>query len=568
MANQFPEWTDEHIQFLKDNYLKMSDEEIGEILNKSKGGIKTKRSRLKLKHEKPLLTNKTNKKLNLYTEEVSKEQLVDIFNKIKRAPTKDDAKLYKMKPSRDWYVDKYGSIDNACVYFGLIEKPLSVEERMDISIVELREIAKELGRMPLCDEYLKMKDKGYSEYPLQKHYNMKYSEICDTYLSDFKIQESYKRCSVCEEIKLISDYGIDKNAPLGLRSSCRLCEYIKRTDELNIPENWNKEECMIIIDNILNEKITYINDLCEILNRNLEDIIELLNNYIKIGNKPLNVKVMCAYCGIEESKILSIYLKNKEYFCTYDCYWNYKREFEPKGEDHPSYNRIETKCDNCGCENKVIPFYIKKNIHNFCSQKCYWEFRSKYYVGERHNQFGIKKTVEQRRRMSIVTTARYTSGSFKRITKPQIGVDNILEELNIKYVNEYNCKYYAIDNYLSDYNLMIEVNGDYFHSNPLKFTELNQMQIKGITRDKRKRTYIKRYKEIDILYLWESDIKNKPELCRELILEYVNNKGILSNYNSFNYLLVEGKLVMNECIVIPYVDWDSTSINQLNKEIV
>ena len=170
--------------------------------------------------------------------------------------------------------------------------------------------------------------------------------------------------------------------------------------------------------------------------------------------------------------------------------------------------------------------------------------------------------------MSIVTTARYTSGSFKRITKPQIGVDNILEELNIKYVNEYNCKYYAIDNYLSDYNLMIEVNGDYFHSNPLKFTELNQMQIKGITRDKRKRTYIKRYKEIDILYLWESDIKNKPELCRELILEYVNNKGILSNYNSFNYLLVEGKLVMNECIVIPYVDWDSTSINQLNKEIV
>jgi len=136
------------------------------------------------------------------------------------------------------------------------------------------------------------------------------------------------------------------------------------------------------------------------------------------------------------------------------------------------------------------------------------------------------------------------------------------------FKNEYNCKYYAIDNYLPDHNLMIEVNGDYFHSNPLKFTELNMMQIKGITRDKRKRTYIKRYKEIDVLYLWESDINNKPGMCKELILEYVNNKGILSNYNSFNYSLVEEKLVLNKDIVVSYIDWDSVSINQLKKEIV
>lgn len=568
MANQFPEWTDENIQFLKDNYLNMSDEEIGIILNKSKGGIKTKRSRLKLKHEKPLLTSKTEEKLNLYTEEASKEQLVRIFNELKRIPTQDDAKLYKMKPSREWYVHKYGSVEKACACFGLIEKPLSVEERMDISIVELREIAKELGRIPFCDEYLAMKDKGYSEYPLQKHFNLKYSEICEEYLKDFKVQEGYKKCSVCGEIKLISDYGIDNDAPLGLRCSCRLCEYIKRIDQLNIVDDWTKEEFMIIIDNILNEKVTYINELCEILHRELEDIIDVLNNHIKIGNKPLNIKVKCAYCGIEESKTLSIYLKNKEYFCSYDCYWKFKKEFEPKGEDHPNYDRVKIKCDNCNKDIQVIPWNIENHQHNFCSQKCYWKFRSKYYIGEKHPQFGLKKTVEQKRKMSIITTARYTNGSFKRITKPQIGVNNILTELNMEYINEYNCKYYAIDNYLSDYNLMIEVNGDYFHSNPLKFSKLNTMQIKGITRDKRKRTYIKKYKEIDVLYLWESDINDNPEMCKELILEYVNNKGILSNYNSFNYSLVEEKLVLNKDIVIPYTDWDIKHINEIKKLVV
>jgi len=170
--------------------------------------------------------------------------------------------------------------------------------------------------------------------------------------------------------------------------------------------------------------------------------------------------------------------------------------------------------------------------------------------------------------MRIATVKSYENGTYKRRTKPQIKVDEILDDLNMVFKNEYNCKYYAIDNYLPDHNLMIEVNGDYFHSNPLKFTKLNTMQIKGITRDKRKRTYIKRYKEIDVLYLWESDINNKQEMCKELILEYVNNKGILSNFNSFNYSLVEGELLLNDDIIIPYIDWDIKNINLIRKDII
>ena len=569
MANQYPEWTKEHVEFLKGNYLKLSDEEIGIILNKSTSGVKTKRLRLKLKHKEKIFTETTKEKQNLYNEENSKQQLIKIFNELKRPPTKEDGKLYKMKPARDWYVNKYGSIENACVYFGLIESPLSVEERMEISIVELRSIAKQLGRIPFCDEYLEMKDKGYSEYPLQKHFDMPYSQICDKYLVDFKntIPNGHKKCNTCEEIKLISDYGIDSDSISGVRGTCRVCDYIKRNG-LNIITGWTKEEYISILDNVLNEKMTYIDDIAELLHRELEDIIQLISNYLKIGNKPLNVKIKCSYCGKDESKSLSVYLKNKEYFCSNECYWDFKRECEPRGEEHHNYSKIDKKCDNCNCDIKVTPWELENRQHNFCSKECYWEFRSKFYTGENHPQFGLKRTPEQIKRMRIITTNRYTNGSFKRDTKPQVKINEILDELNIVYQNEYNCKYYAIDNYLSKHHLMIEVNGDYFHSNPLAFSKLNQMQVKGIIRDKKKRTYIKKYKNIDVLYIWESDIKNNPEMCRELILEYVNNNGVLSNYNSLNFSMVNKKLTLNDDIIIPYVDWDIKHINEIKKEIV
>lgn len=79
--------------------------------------------------------------------------------------------------------------------------------------------------------------------------------------------------------------------------------------------------------------------------------------------------------------------------------------------------------------------------------------------------------------------------------------------------------------------------GDYFHGNPKKYMQdnLNSMQLKDRKRDKSKHTYIKRYYNIEILYLWEDDINNNIQLCQNLILKYINNKGILEKYNSYEY---------------------------------
>jgi G:T-mismatch repair DNA endonuclease (very short patch repair protein) len=105
--------------------------------------------------------------------------------------------------------------------------------------------------------------------------------------------------------------------------------------------------------------------------------------------------------------------------------------------------------------------------------------------------------------------------SLKRAYK-KTSIEKEVEKYLIE--NEINFKYNFIDKYqydflLKDLNIIIEVQGDYWHGNPLyysndnKLKQLNEVQLYKQKLDKEKYEYIKdRY---DIIYLWETDIKNK-----------------------------------------------------------
>ena len=80
------------------------------------------------------------------------------------------------------------------------------------------------------------------------------------------------------------------------------------------------------------------------------------------------------------------------------------------------------------------------------------------------------------------------------------------------------------------------------------------MQYNRIGRDKAKHSYIKNQYGIDILYLWESDIISNADLCAKLIQYYIENNGNIENYNSFNYNVKNGVLLLNNNIVTPYQD--------------
>ena len=142
-------------------------------------------------------------------------------------------------------------------------------------------------------------------------------------------------------------------------------------------------------------------------------------------------------------------------------------------------------------------------------------------------------------------------------TKIQIKINSILDKNNINYEREFSIKYYSVDNFLKEYNLIIEVMGDYWHSSPLRYGKnkylINEIQYKTIRHDKQKHTYILNHLNVEILYLWEKDIEKYPQKCEALILEYIRNKGNLPDYNSFNYSFHDNKLKLNSQIITPYL---------------
>lgn len=130
----------------------------------------------------------------------------------------------------------------------------------------------------------------------------------------------------------------------------------------------------------------------------------------------------------------------------------------------------------------------------------------------------------------------------KEPTKPEIYIINLLNKMNVEYkFQEFN-KYYWVDFYIPGNKLIIEVQGDYFHCNPLKNLKYKVLDKNAIiAKDKRKHSYFKN-KGIEILYLWESDIIKSSDKCEELIKKYINNDGRLNDYHSFNYELINDEL--------------------------
>lgn len=210
------------------------------------------------------------------------------------------------------------------------------------------------------------------------------------------------------------------------------------------------------------------------------------------------------------------------------------------------YNKVNSKGDN----------------HNFCSQECYWEFRKKYYVGENGAMYNYKFSDEQKEHSRTKLLERLKNDN-RLETGIQLKINSMLDILNIKYEREKVFDYYAVDNYLPTYNGIIEVMGDYWHVSPLRYNEekyfMNEMQQKQLHRDKIKYSYIINHYKIPILYLWETDINNNPNLCIKLIDKYIQNGKILENYHSFNWQLENDTLSIKEDIIIPY---QNISVNE------
>ena len=359
-------------------------------------------------------------------------------------------------------------------------------------------------------------------------------------------------CTICEQR---DEY---------FRGLCKVCDYKKRNrikvlEFLQRYQEWEEYEFDVVLEHILYQKIDVINPLEDILqNKTLSQIVSLIKILHIGGRTPIKIELTCFSCGKKLIRPIGHFDKERVY-CSFECRDKYKTNFL-SGKNSPWYKRVNTVCTNCGNDIEVIPFeYNLQNEYgesnNFCSRDCYCEYRSKYYVGEKHPMFGRPVSEENKQRLREQNVRLIAEGKMPQtMTKPHQTIFNLLVKNKIECENEHSLKYHSIDIYLKDYNLMIEIMGDYWHGIPLKYQyhTLNKQQLKSVKQDKSKHTYTKRYYDIEILYLWERDINNRIDLCLNLIQKYIDNYGVLDDYNSYNYDFMDDCLVLKESIIQPY----------------
>lgn len=370
-------------------------------------------------------------------------------------------------------------------------------------------------------------------------------------------------CKNCNKKYPKIKYGVRELSEDGENGICKMCIWLKRHN-YSIPniDGWEQSEIQKVLEYVIMNDCNILNDLLlRLNNKTLYDLC-YVTRFLQLHNYGLKILEKCSCCGKDVYIKPSRYLKNNNIYCSDICYWKDKTNKVPHGKESPYYNRVNTNCTNCGKPISIIPYNYDLinnygDNHNFCCRECYWEYRAKYYVGDKHH---LKGTTLSSERIELLreNMAKQLSSLNRLDTSIQIKINDILDNLNIQYTREFNAKYYSVDNYLNDYNLMIEVMGDYWHANPLKYNinkyYINSKQSEGIIRDKLKHSYIKNHYNIEILYLWETDIKNNPILCQKLILKYIETNGMLENYHSFNYFMDDNIITFKsqKDIIIPY----------------
>lgn len=105
---------------------------------------------------------------------------------------------------------------------------------------------------------------------------------------------------------------------------------------------------------------------------------------------------------------------------------------------------------------------------------------------------------------------------------------NFLDKLGLRYVWQFEAKEIGrfFDYYLQDYNVIIEFNGSYYHSDSRLYEgkELNPMQKKSKRIDEEKKSWAILHK-IPIFYVWEKDVNEHPDKVMDFLIENLKIQG-------------------------------------------
>ncbi len=125
---------------------------------------------------------------------------------------------------------------------------------------------------------------------------------------------------------------------------------------------------------------------------------------------------------------------------------------------------------------------------------------------------------QRKKRVNYLKEYQYDN---KTILESQFG--NLLTSIGVDFIFQYTICGFNFDYYLPKHDVVIEVDGDFYHCNPIKFPNgpLYETQKVTIKNDIKKNKICESNGEFTLLRFWESDINDNPEWVIEEIKKYL-----------------------------------------------
>ena len=283
-------------------------------------------------------------------------------------------------------------------------------------------------------------------------------------------------------------------------------------------------------------------NICKICKKETKNKVYCSEACQYLGYKELKVERIlcyCALCSIKFEKTAYQINLGRGKYCSRKCKDLHQKELYKK-EGNPAYGTQYTNEWKERMSNRIKEAWstdeyrakVKEGLEKRSEENGYWmgcSDESKL----RRAQTNIKKygvecvfSLEKFRTQSNSTCLKnHGKTSFQLMreglkknkkTGIELKIGNLLFQNNIKFETQYdvyynNKNFKTYDFYLSDFNLLLEADGDYWHVNPIKYSSidlLTEVQIRNKDNDK-----IKNKLAVDKGYnlerFWECDIKKK-----------------------------------------------------------
>lgn len=142
----------------------------------------------------------------------------------------------------------------------------------------------------------------------------------------------------------------------------------------------------------------------------------------------------------------------------------------------------------------------------------------------------MAQPVARKRATKKPTVKKLSEAVKKKRPHPKYGTskledyfaENFLDAIGVKYVRQYEAKEIGrfYDFYCEKANVIIEVDGDYYHSYGLKYEEKNPMQKHNEWVDRVKDEWALE-RGIPVIRIWEHDIHENPEKVMKILKEAI-----------------------------------------------